>query len=133
MYLRTVNTDTTITVDLIMAKSKVAPIKAQTIPRLELCGAQLLSKLLSQVSADLAVPEEAIFTWTNSAVVLGLLKMPANHLKVFVAHRVAEITSRVNVDHWRYVSTHLNPADLISRGVMLAALTENSLWWSGPH
>ena len=46
---------------------------------------------------------------------------------------VAEITSRVDVDHWRYVSTHLNPADLISRGVMPAALTENSLWWSGPR
>ena len=90
MYLRTVHTDTTISVDLIMAKSKVAPIKVQTIPRIELCGSQLLSKLLSQVSADLAVPEEAIFTWTNSAVVLGWLRMPANRLKVFVAHRVAE-------------------------------------------
>ena len=60
MYLRTVHTDTTISVDLIMAKGKVAPIKDQTIPRLELCDAQLLSKLLSQVSADLAVLEEVI-------------------------------------------------------------------------
>ena len=93
MYLRTVHTDTTISVDLIMAKSKVAPIKDQTIPRLELCDAQLLSKLLSQVSADLAVLEEVIFAWTDSGVVLGWLKMPANCLKVFVAHRVAEIIS----------------------------------------
>ena len=58
---------------------------------------------------------------------LGLIQ---GWLKI-VAHRVAEITSRVDVNHWRYVSTHLNPADLISRGVMPAALTENSLWWSG--
>ena len=116
-----------------MAKSKVAPIKAQTIPKLELCSAQLSSKLISKVSADLAALEEAIFAWTDSAVVLGWLKMPANHLKVFVANRVAEITSRVDVDHWRYVSTHLNPADLISRGIMPAGLTENSLWWREPR
>ena len=76
---------------------------------------------------------EAIFAWTNPAVFQDWLKMPANHLKVFVAYRVAKITSRVNVDHWRYVSTHLNPADLISRGFKLAALTENFLWWSGPR
>ena len=77
--------------------------------------------------------EEAISARTDSAVVLGWLKMPANRFKVFVAHRVAEITFRVDVDHWRYVSTHLNSADLISWGVVQAALTENSLWWSGPH
>ena len=132
VYLRTLYTDTTISVSIVMSKSRVAPIKPQTIPRLELCGALMLSKLLCQVSTDLSLPEDAVYAWTDSAIVLGWLKTPPGRLKVLVAHRVAEITSRVDTSHWRYVDTLSNPADLVSRGVMPAELTKSSIWWEGP-
>ena len=54
--------DTTVQVYLITAKSRVAPLKVQTIPRLEVCGAHLLSNFLCQVSLELAVPEDAVYT-----------------------------------------------------------------------
>ena len=95
VYLRVVHKDTTITTHLLAAKSKLAPLKVQTIPRLELCGAQLLSKLLIQVISDLNLPNDSVFAWTDSAVVLGWLKTSAHRLKVFVAHRITDTLSKV--------------------------------------
>ena len=56
-----------------MAKTNVAPIQRMTIPRLELCGAVLLSRLLSHTSEILLIPENDIYAWTDSTVVLGWL------------------------------------------------------------
>ena len=77
----------------------------------------MLSKLLCQVSTDLSIPKDAVYDWTDLAIVLGWLKTPPDRLNVFVAHRVAEITSGVATGHWRYVNTLSNPGDLVSRGV----------------
>ena len=77
-----------------MAKCRVAPVKQKTVPCLELCGAHLLSKLLIQVAADLSIPEDSIFAWTESSVVLGWLRMLSSWLKVFVSHSVNEIVSK---------------------------------------
>ena len=42
IYLRALHQDTSISVRIILAKTKVAPLAGATIPRLELCGALLL-------------------------------------------------------------------------------------------
>ena len=132
IYLRIVMEDTTILLYLVTVKSRVAPLKVQTIPRLELCGALLLSNLLFRVSTDLDIPQESVYAWTDSAVVLGWLKSPINKLKVFVAHRVASIIERVPSKHWRHVSTLSNPADLVSRGLSPSELLENRRTPSSP-
>ena len=52
IYLRARYTDASVTVAIISAKTRVATLKKQTIPKLELCGALLTTRLLSSVAAD---------------------------------------------------------------------------------
>ena len=59
--------------------------------------------------------------------------MTPTRLKVYVANRVVETTKLVPSDHWRYVSTQQNPADLASRGLHIQQLVDSSLWWQGPE
>jgi hypothetical protein len=53
-------------------------------------------------------------------------------MKTFVSHHVAEIQDISNPTVWRHVSTDVNPADGISRGLMPDQLPHSTLWWSGP-
>ena len=45
VYLRLLHEDTSVSVRLMMSKTRVAPIEGFTIPRMELCGGVLLAKL----------------------------------------------------------------------------------------
>ena len=130
MYLRTVSLDTTVTNCLLTAKSKLTPIKKQTIPRLELCGAQVLSKLLFQSAKDLGIPMNSVYAWSDSAVVLGWMKTSPGKLKTYVFHRVQDTINRIPFSNWRYVNTIHNPADSV--GVSPKELLKNKLWWEGP-
>ena len=53
MYIRILYSDSTVSISLMAAKTKVAPIKRETVPRLELSGALLLAKLLDSVKTTL--------------------------------------------------------------------------------
>ena len=117
---------------LIVAKTRVAPLKQTTIPKLELCGAVLVTKLLQMVSKNIHVPHEATL-WTDSSIVLGWIQRNPQTLKTFVANRVGEILSTTNSSQWKHIGTNDNPADLGSRGSTPQELQAKSLWWHGPH
>ncbi len=113
VYLRLLHEDTAVSISLITAKTKVAPLAGSTIPRLELCGAVLLARLLHRTRKDLSIPTANIFAWCDSSAVLGWLNMSSSRLKTYIANRVIETTKLVPAGHWRYVSTKMNPADLV--------------------
>ncbi|XP_049874134.1 uncharacterized protein LOC126372431 [Pectinophora gossypiella] len=131
-YIRTITADGNVCVRLLFAKGKVTPLKPVTIPRLELCGALLGAKLFHKIRESLRCRFDSIIFWTDSTIVLGWLRMAPNLLKTFVQNRVVEIHELTNDIPWRHVSGVENPADLVSRGLDLNALSTSQLWWEGP-
>lgn len=132
IYARTIDTDGSIVSNLVCAKSRVAPIKSLTLPRLELCGAVLLSRLMKKTMESLTMPINKFYYWTDSKIVLSwIIEEPATW-NVFVSHRVSEIQQSTNIIEWRHVRSEENPSDLISRGCTPDKLICSVLWWHGP-
>lgn len=132
VYLRSISAHNMM-VHLVMAKSRVAPLKPVTIPRLELCGALLATRLAKKVKESLRLTIKSTTYWCDSTIVLGWIKSSNTHLlKPFVLNRISEIIECTEPESWRYVPTNMNPADIGSRGLEPAKLQNCSLWWHGP-
>ncbi|XP_055714267.1 uncharacterized protein LOC129808515 [Phlebotomus papatasi] len=122
---------------LVSSKSRISPLDKKknsmpklTIPKAELCAAVVAVDLMISISQSLAI-ENCNF-WTDSAVVLCQIHQPKPKQDVFVRNRAKIILSHSKTYQWNYVSTHENPADLISRGTSAKDLLSSDLWWSGP-
>ena len=134
VYLRMEDSSGTVHTSLVMSKTRVAPIKRQTIPRLELCGALVLAQLLSHCKDVLNIPMPSIFAWTDSTIMLMLSWLQGNprRFKVYVGNRVAQIMDLISPDCWNHVVSSENPADCASRGIFPSEILEHHLWWNGP-
>lgn len=134
VYFRSESLNQDTTINLIIAKSKVAPLKRVTLPRLELCAAHLLAQLVAHCCHIFSgkVDPEHIYLWCDSTIVLTWLQTPSYQLKTYVANRVAQTQELVPSESWRHVSSSDNPADCASRGLLVSQLNNHPLWWQGP-
>ena len=129
-YLR-VSSDEEAKCHLILGKSRVAPIRPLTVPRLELAAAALASRLRQQLKC-LELPLQKTIMWSDSNIVLGYIHNTTQRYKTFVANRLAVIHDSTSPDEWRHVPSRLNPADLASRGVKMTDAASLHMWTEGP-
>ncbi|XP_037942526.1 uncharacterized protein LOC119675399 [Teleopsis dalmanni] len=131
-YVRAILKDGRIIVRLLCAKSRVAPLKKQTLPRLELSAAVLAAELSVRVKSDLQEKDQPVFLWTDSEIVLSWINSQSSSFQTFVANRVARIQTLTLSEQWRHVRSKDNPADVLSIGLPARALSICVLWFQGP-
>ena len=130
-YLRVIAKDGRIECTLVMAKSRLAPLKRLTLPRLELQAATLAARQNALLRKELGLDLRPPTYWTDSTIVLQYISNTTARYHTFVANRVAEIQNATNIEEWRHVPTRENPADDASRGVSASDLS-GSRWVHGP-
>ena len=121
-------------VKFIASKTRVAPSRSQTIPRLELLSALLLAKLIVSITHALKseLPLSSPTCFTDSTVALFWIRGQDKEWKPFVQNRVNEIRKLTSIDCWNHCPGKDNPADVPSRGLSPLELSINVLWRNGP-
>lgn len=115
------------------AKSRRAPLKCVSIPRLELSPATIFvrqDRILKR-EIEISLSAQSVF-WNDGISVLLYLKNESKCFHTFVANRIAIIRDCSSPDHWYHIKGILNPGNCVSRG--LSAETLNcEKWLSGPE
>ncbi|XP_041451992.1 uncharacterized protein LOC121405379 [Drosophila obscura] len=104
--------------NVLCSKSRVAPLKSLSIPKLEL--------------KETGIFPGQFYCWSDSSTALSWIRDEPAKFQVFVANRVATIQELTQGMEWRYVPTLLNPADILSRGSLPSYLIQSELWFHGP-
>ena len=130
-YFRITTLEGTI-VSFVTGKTKCAPIKVLSIPRLELQAAILGTRLKQSILESYRIKIARTVLWSDSKTVISWVKSDHRQFKPFVMHRIGEILDSTCENDWRWLPTKMNAADAATRTTYPVAYTANNIWISGP-
>ena len=131
-YARFIFPNGKIYVAFIMSRSRMAPLRQLSIPRLELQAAVLSCRLADSVKRNMTLNIISTTFWSDSKIVLQYIQNESRRFHTFVANRVSEIQDSSELSQWRHVPGNLNPADDCTRGLRASEITTDSRWINGP-
>lgn len=131
-YMKTYDVKEESEVSLMYCKSKVAPIKKVTLPRLELLAAALAASMLKYIKEECKINKIKTYLWTDSSIALHWIRGSSRQYKTYVSNKVEQIHEMTDPADWRWCPGTTNPADMPSRGVSMKELIKNEMWWKGP-
>ena len=118
---------------LIFGKSRVAPVKYVSIPRLGLTAATPSVKVSDMLRRELDIPVISEECWTDNQVVLGYTSNEARRFKTFVANYVQFTRGIIKIQQWHYVSSQSNPANYAFRGSDVRSFEKIHTWFLVHH
>ncbi|XP_055909887.1 uncharacterized protein LOC129944468 [Eupeodes corollae] len=130
-YLRSTDGDLVDCVSL-RCKTRVAPIKLMSIPRLELQAAVIGARLAKSLLATHSIQISKLTFWSDSRTVLSWLRSDHHRYKQFVAFRISEILDLTELYDWRWISTSENVADDATKWQRIPDFSNDSRWLNGP-
>ena len=110
----------------VTAKTRVAPKKPLSIPRLELQAAVLSARLSTVVIKEHDYRIDSTYLWTDSSTVFQWIRGESKRHPAFIANRVGEILDTTEPSQWNHCPGALNTADDGSRGLPVTAITLES-------
>ena len=126
---------------LVMSKSRVAPTKGSTVPRLELQALVIGTRLALTILRAIDWKFSKVVVMTDSACNVAALQRPGSVYRPYFQHRLGEIQDNLaemetlagSVDPVYHLPGAHNAADIITRGeVQLDQLSADSTWVTGP-
>ena len=117
---------------LIMAKSKIAPLKTVDIVRLELSGAVISKRIRTYIEKEMNLCFEKVYHMVDSEIVKAMIDKESYGFNTFIAKRIGEIHQETSPKEWVWVSGKQNIADILTRGCKPEEMNEDSTWQTGP-
>ena len=132
-YLRVIKPYTAPVVTMIGSKTRVAPLKSLSIPRLELLAGLLGARLCQKIKTEHSIMIHEQFFWTDSRNVLWWVRSKASDHQQFVSNRLGVIDDLSQVNEWRWLSGKINPADDATRLHAPVCMKPSGRWFKGPE
>jgi hypothetical protein len=138
-YLRFVTKTGALETSLVSSKSRLAPIRSITLPRLELNAAVTAVRLYRKLIYELDYPIQKTQFYTDSTLTLQYLRNETLRLLTFESNRVSEICEVSDAWlQWLHIAGDKNPADILTRGVsdptkLMTPTKTDTCWPTGPQ
>ncbi|XP_062535596.1 uncharacterized protein LOC134204818 [Armigeres subalbatus] len=120
-------------VALVSSKTKVAPLRIVSIPRLELMAALLGARLRRTIEENHTLKIQKTYFWSDSSTVCSWIASDTRRYRQFVAFRVDEILSLTKIEEWQWISTKINVADEATKWGKGPSCNVDSCWFHGPE